>query len=99
MCVVAQAGVMVDGIMGTSAGALTGSLYAAGYTPKEVSFGAEPCQRVCVCVCCAKSPRPELLCCSCFKFLVNSSVRYGSRGERHVCTETLTCGFSASAGG
>lgn len=34
--VMLQAGVEVAGIMGTSAGALTGSLYAAGYTPKEV---------------------------------------------------------------
>jgi hypothetical protein len=34
-----QAGVTVGGIMGTSAGALTGSLYAAGYTPKEVGQG------------------------------------------------------------
>jgi predicted acylesterase/phospholipase RssA len=34
--VMLQAGVEVSGIMGTSAGALTGSLYAAGYTPKEV---------------------------------------------------------------
>jgi predicted acylesterase/phospholipase RssA len=31
-----QAGVHVAGVMGTSAGALTGSLYAAGYSPKEV---------------------------------------------------------------
>jgi predicted acylesterase/phospholipase RssA len=31
-----QAGLSVEGIMGTSAGALTGSLYAAGYTPKQV---------------------------------------------------------------
>jgi hypothetical protein len=36
--VLTQAGVTVEGIMGTSAGALTGSLYAAGYTPKEVSW-------------------------------------------------------------
>lgn len=28
-------GVRVGGVMGTSAGALTGSLYAAGYTPRE----------------------------------------------------------------
>jgi hypothetical protein len=31
-----QAGIQVSGIMGTSAGALAGSLYAAGYTPREV---------------------------------------------------------------
>jgi len=34
---VEEAGVRVEGIMGTSAGALTGSLYAAGYTPKQVA--------------------------------------------------------------
>lgn len=32
----------VEGIMGTSAGALTGSLYAAGYSPKQVSSGGKP---------------------------------------------------------
>ena len=31
-----QAGIKVAGVMGTSAGALTGSLYAAGYTPRQV---------------------------------------------------------------
>lgn len=39
--VMSQAGVEVSGIMGTSAGALTGSLYAAGYTPKEVSHDCQ----------------------------------------------------------
>lgn len=29
-------GLPINGIMGTSAGALIGSLYAAGYTPREV---------------------------------------------------------------
>ncbi len=33
----AQAGLPVGGVMGTSAGALSGSLYAAGYSPKQVS--------------------------------------------------------------
>lgn len=32
----AQAGLHVGGVMGTSAGALAGSLYAAGYSPREV---------------------------------------------------------------
>lgn len=31
-----QAGIPVGGVMGTSAGALSGSLYAAGYSPREV---------------------------------------------------------------
>ena len=31
-----QAGIHVSGVMGTSAGAMAGSLYAAGYTPLEV---------------------------------------------------------------
>jgi hypothetical protein len=31
-----QNGYKVSGIMGTSAGALSGSLYAAGYSPAEV---------------------------------------------------------------
>lgn len=31
-----QAGIPVSGVMGTSAGALAGSLYAAGYSPREV---------------------------------------------------------------
>lgn len=31
-----QAGIPVGGVMGTSAGALSGSLYAAGYTPRQV---------------------------------------------------------------
>jgi hypothetical protein len=31
-----QAGLEVNGVMGTSAGALTGSLYCAGYTPRQV---------------------------------------------------------------
>ncbi len=35
--VLLQSGMHVGGIMGTSAGALTGSLYAAGYTPREVA--------------------------------------------------------------
>mmetsp|Transcript_27525 Transcript_27525/g.70753 ORF Transcript_27525/g.70753 Transcript_27525/m.70753 type:complete len:328 (-) Transcript_27525:98-1081(-) len=35
---VEENGFKVKAIMGTSAGALTGSLYAAGYTPKEVAF-------------------------------------------------------------
>ncbi|KAI8469843.1 MAG: acyl transferase/acyl hydrolase/lysophospholipase [Monoraphidium minutum] len=34
---VEEAGIHVSGIMGTSAGALAGSLYAAGYTPLEVA--------------------------------------------------------------
>lgn len=34
---VEEAGISIAGIMGTSAGALAGSLYAAGYTPKEVA--------------------------------------------------------------
>jgi hypothetical protein len=29
-------GLPINGIMGTSAGALIGSMYAAGYTPREV---------------------------------------------------------------
>lgn len=33
-----QAGLPVAGVMGTSAGALAGSLYAAGYTPRQVSI-------------------------------------------------------------
>jgi len=32
-----QAGIHVSGVMGTSAGALAGSLYAAGYSPREVA--------------------------------------------------------------
>ena len=32
-----QAGLKVGGIMGTSAGALAGSLYCAGYTPSQVA--------------------------------------------------------------
>jgi predicted acylesterase/phospholipase RssA len=32
-----QNGLEIGGIMGTSAGALSGSLYAAGYTPEQVS--------------------------------------------------------------
>ncbi len=31
-----SAGLAVSGVMGTSAGALTGSLYCAGYSPDEV---------------------------------------------------------------
>jgi hypothetical protein len=31
-----QAGIPIGGVMGTSAGALTGSLYAAGYSPRQV---------------------------------------------------------------
>jgi hypothetical protein len=31
-----QSGIPIGGIMGTSAGAFTGSLYCAGYSPKEV---------------------------------------------------------------
>lgn len=31
-----DAGVKVSGVMGTSAGALAGSLYCAGYTPRQV---------------------------------------------------------------
>ncbi|GBF93910.1 hypothetical protein Rsub_06159 [Raphidocelis subcapitata] len=34
---VEEAGIHVSGVMGTSAGALAGSLYAAGYTPLEVA--------------------------------------------------------------
>lgn len=34
---VEEAGLKVGGIMGTSAGALVGAMYAAGYTPKEVA--------------------------------------------------------------
>eukprot|EP00775_Hariotina_reticulata_P004535 gene4535-4787_t len=34
---VEEAGIPVGGVMGTSAGALAGSLYAAGYTPREVA--------------------------------------------------------------
>eukprot|EP00878_Enallax_costatus_P001001 GHUV01001133.1.p1 GENE.GHUV01001133.1~~GHUV01001133.1.p1 ORF type:complete len:379 (+),score=111.33 GHUV01001133.1:278-1414(+) len=34
---VEEAGIPVGGVMGTSAGALTGSLYAAGYTPRQVA--------------------------------------------------------------
>jgi predicted acylesterase/phospholipase RssA len=33
-----QAGVKVAGIMGTSAGALAGSLYCAGYSPRQVNI-------------------------------------------------------------
>ncbi len=33
---VAEAGISVRGVMGTSSGALSGSLYCAGYTPLEV---------------------------------------------------------------
>lgn len=33
-----QADVHVDGVMGTSSGALAGSLYAAGYSPQQVSI-------------------------------------------------------------
>lgn len=31
-----SAGIAVGGVMGTSAGALSGSLYSAGYTPEQV---------------------------------------------------------------
>lgn len=31
-----EAGVPIAGVMGTSAGALTGALYCAGYTPEQV---------------------------------------------------------------
>lgn len=34
---VEDVGLPINGIMGTSAGALIGSMYAAGYTPREVS--------------------------------------------------------------
>lgn len=34
---VAEAGIRVRGVMGTSSGALSGALYSAGYSPIEVS--------------------------------------------------------------
>lgn len=34
---VEEAGIPIGGVMGTSAGALTGSLYAAGYSPRQVA--------------------------------------------------------------
>lgn len=33
-----EADVKVSGIMGTSAGALVGSLYAAGYSPAQIAY-------------------------------------------------------------
>ncbi len=35
-----SAGLAVGGVMGTSAGALTGSLYCAGYSPEQVGGSA-----------------------------------------------------------
>lgn len=59
---VEDSGVKVAGVMGTSAGALAGSLYCAGYTPRQVSipqlraFRNTPlhmlsCMHTCSCVC------------------------------------------------
>lgn len=36
------AGLVVGGVMGTSAGALTGSLYSAGYSPEQVLLSLIP---------------------------------------------------------
>jgi NTE family protein len=33
-----QAGLEIGGLMGTSAGALSGSLYAAGYSPERIAY-------------------------------------------------------------
>jgi predicted acylesterase/phospholipase RssA len=38
---VEDVGLPINGIMGTSAGALIGSFYAAGYSPREVSYVGE----------------------------------------------------------
>jgi len=37
LAAVEEAGMHVQGVMGTSAGALAGSLYCAGYTPRQVA--------------------------------------------------------------
>jgi hypothetical protein len=49
---ITQAGIRVSGVMGTSAGALAGSLWAAGYSPREVSAQVNPSQSFAVMVPC-----------------------------------------------
>lgn len=51
-------GLPVNGIMGTSAGALIGSMYAAGYSPREV--GA----RLLLVCCSSVLPHMSLICLS-----------------------------------
>jgi hypothetical protein len=80
---VEKSGVKIGGVMGTSAGALTGSLYCAGYTPKEV--------RTCACssqhtlsrrssLGGALRPRTARLSCKCIPFLcMHACVHSGGR--------------------
>lgn len=56
---VEDSGVKVAGVMGTSAGALAGSLYCAGYTPRQVRFPQHTPSHMLSCMhthtCCCRS--------------------------------------------
>ena len=43
---VSEAEINVGGVMGTSAGALSGSLYSAGYSPRQVAFPSPPVRKI-----------------------------------------------------